>query len=57
MENPLLQLIFDIISMIILGMIYNQTIEKKKYTVLFTLDSVIIFKLSLALINSLDLGF
>lgn len=56
-KTHFLQLIFNIVSIIILYFMYNQTFEKKKYTALITMVIVISFKLFLLFINSLNLGF
>lgn len=56
-KTHFLQLAFDIISIIVLYFMYNQTFDKKKYTAMVTLFIVTAFNLALLFINSLDLGF
>lgn len=55
-KTHFLQLSFNIISIIVLYLLYNQTFEKRKYTAIITIAIVITFKLSLLFINSLGLG-
>ena len=55
--HAFLQLLFDIISIIILYFMYNQTFEKNKYTAIITTTPVTSFHLVLLFINNLNLGF